>query len=359
MSMYAEADPVGTPDVVRKAFRAGVEGKRFIDATGLEYTIVGNDTDGPCERFMQSIPFIDGIFSARPAYEIGRSLLLLGFHCDLHRIDVRVASNFVGHLGDSLRAYHDSNPASHWSARQTLDLFGSFPFLGGSSVQDRFPDMWSHDLEELLQRVSGPSERLPDCTYTHPSLAAICNDVVPNTRSLHVSPECYGQLEDAVWERLDTRDIPTNAAFVVHVDGDRWLPAIDDPSQQVRTNYLYAGFDPQGAILLEHTAWRKDGADIRGRAIGCEFHHATRSLEWISSENVLVNGQRFPMLPPNREKNRIFRVAIGLLALIKHPRTSITPITGQTLMRDHYVLKPPADISVDEAILTVLLRKKQ
>lgn len=344
------------PDTVRKAYEAGQQGKRFIDALGLEDIIVGTDTDGPCERFMQSVPFIQGLYRSKPAYEVGRALLLIGANLDALGLGTHLARAFVRHLTDAIRLHNAKIDADHWTAEQTFDLLGSFPLLDRSSLSETNAERWAELKAYLLSRVAGPKGS-GDCSYSHPSLALICEEIVPATRSIHVTPELYFELEDASWSSLSYKDIPTNAAFVVHVDGDRWAPAIDDAEQFVRTDYLFAAFDPQGAVVLEHTSW-KGGRfpNIHGRVVGCDFHRATGALEWRSSENALVDGKRVRCDPPNREKDRIFRVAISFLALVKHAETQITPISGNKLLHDHFNLTPPTTLSVDEAILTVMLR---
>lgn len=343
--------------VVKKAFRVGVEGKPFVAVIDFQDSAVFTDTDGPCERYMQSIPFIEGLRDARSAYGTGRALLLIGSCMDMIGLEIAVAQKFIDFLTICIAKFYSNNPTIPWSGEATIEAFGTWPSaLGSISLAEQNPDQWSSLRESLLRQVLGPRGEA-DCSYSHPSLAIICDEVVPRARSFHLDASQYEELEAARWYRLDFRMLPIDCSFVVHVDGEQWTTAIDDARLRVRTDYLYADFNPFGALVVERTSWATPDAKITGRIIGVDFDKTRPGmLTARCSENVLVAGKRVEFEVPKRETDRIFRVAAGFALLLQHPRVKTKPIGGNALLVDHSILEPLNGLSIDEAIEQVMSR---
>lgn len=303
---------------------------------------------------MQSIPFIHGIYRAAKAYEVGRGLLLIGYRFDMPGTNVKHARRFVKHLRKTLRAFRRNHPNEHWSGEQTYDLFTSYPFLDGQSIAQRYPDFVSEDKPKYMGRLSGPSEKQPDISYSHTDLAILVEEIISETRSFHMTPDCYKAIGETSWQGFDHIKIPANAAkgvFALQLDGGSWQSSTVHPSEQVRINYLFAAFDDDGAVIAEHTTRKVCGHDnTRARVIGCKFTRSTNSLEWLTSENILFKGERIMQYPPSAELERLFRTAVNFIALLHFPETRLVPLKELAILGDHYKLIPPTGVSIKDAI---------
>lgn len=347
------------PETVARAFRMGITGKRFIDILGLEDITVCTDTDGPCERLMEAVQNVEGLKDVRSAYSTGRALLLIGATIDSiyyqDRRSVDIGRYFLVGLQNKIRST-TSKASDAWNGEKTIEFFGQYSILpDGHSLKSSNRKEWNSLRSWLLRKLPGPSnERI---YYTHPSFFEICEEVVPLTTSFHVSSEHYAAVEAGNWEQIKPSAIPTAERFVIHVDGDTWLPAIDDNTSEVKTNYLYVDFLGNQALIIESMAWRGGGLPeplLRVYGLDCDL--GTGALNWRYTENVSIDGARTISPPPRRELERMFRAALGFALLLKHPAIKKNSIDNAILPSQHFAVSLPEHLSIHDAISHTIAR---
>ncbi len=347
--------------MIDKAFRAGITGQRFIDIMELESMGVITDTNGPCERYMTGIKRMDGLKDTKSAYSVGRALLITGTCLDGLwygiRSDTSPAKKFFEDLQREVHKHNTTEPDQAWTGKHTVEYFGNYPVLpDGESLKDADPKRWNDLQASMIRQLDGPSGNV--CAFSHPTLAAVFDDIVPITPSYHLTAEQYFELEGAMWDRIDTRWIPNDQAFVIYVDGNAWFSTIDDNRYQYRTDLLFAGFANHGALVVERvsaTGPGLNGVDIR--AWGVDFDRRTGALQWRSSMNATVKGKREMFTPSDREKARMFRVALGFTFLLQHPNVTTTPTKVPLSLSKHFRLSMPEGLTIDDAISSVIAAK--
>lgn len=356
------ADPSKIPDspdaarlpAVTRAFRAGLTGQRYIDTTGIERTIPLTETNGPNERFMVSIQDMAELRNdTRSAYSVGRSLLLVGSSLDglWHgiRFDDGPAKLFFEGLRRRIKQHNDIAANSPWNGEDTINYYGSFPVLPDGSLSEVDSTQWESLRASLLRGLEGPdnTKRM----YSHPTLVMIANDVIPLTKSFYISARQYFELEGLDWNhRIPIDAIPNDEAFAIYVDGEEWLPANDNPDYSYRTDFLFAGFHDEGALLIEATTWKGPGFEVQAPyGHGVDFEKRSGKLRWRNSITQTVNEKRIQMIPPNHEKERIFRVVMGFVLLVAHPRVHAIPGANK-LKSNGFALSLPVDLSIANAV---------
>jgi hypothetical protein len=356
------ADPNDIPDspdterlpAVTRAFRVGLAGQRYIDITGIERAIPLTETNGPNERFMISIQDMAGLRNdTRSAYSVGRSLLLVGCSLDglWHgiRSDHGPAKLFFEGLRRCLKQHNDITSNPPWNGEDTINYYGRFPVLPDGSLSEVDSAQWTALRASLVRGLDGPdnTKRM----YSHPSLGVIANDVIPLTKFFYVSAKQYFELEGIEWNRrIPIKAIPDDDAFVIHVDGEEWLPANDNPEFSYRTDFLFAGFHDEGALLIEGTTWKGPAFEVPAAyGHGVDFEKRSGTLRWRNSITQTVNEKRIQMIPPDHEKERIFRVAMGFVLLLAHPRVRALPVANK-LKSNGFALSIPVDLSITDAV---------
>lgn len=350
--------------MIEKAFRAGITGQRFIDIVGLESAGTITDTDGPCERFMTGIQRIDGLRDAKSAYSTGRALLFIGASLDSLfagiRDDSAPAVAFVNDLQRQVLSHNARDPVQPWTGKHTIDFYGQYPMLeGGKSMQEVDAGRWESMAAGVIAKLDGPSGIAP--IFSHPSLLTIHDEILPLTPAFHVTAEQYFELECAQWRtEIAPTWIPETQSFLIHVDGNEWFPMIDDKRYQYRTDFLFAGFENLGALIMERvstTGPRIEGIDAR--VWGVDFDFRRRSAKWRSTVNATVDGKRIAFTPDDRELRRMVRVTLGFALLLQHPDVTTTPIKSALFKSEHARIVVAKNLTIDAAISAVISSKKK
>jgi len=353
-------EPIKDPMSTEEAYRRGL---RFIPLYAVnELVIVENSMpglkDGPCELLFreQEMPPIDEL-DCRTGYCLGVATRYAGFGLDRKGVSPNDALVIFGKLAEDaatvMEAYRTGGGKPY-----SLDMFiDSLLRICGNlfadiAMREGIHTYVNHALQ--MQPQAGRAVLKTGIHYVHSEVEEACDSLMGNVPVYHIPTDIYQQCEISAWGaiRADDRDLFPHEAFMIAVDGETWV-RLEDPTQEASSEWLIVDWRKRPARLYEK--WDMRGLGIEPDAayvLGAVCNPGTGDIRPYESSRYFgpVSGSYQPMTDSPFQANRLVRVALTFLIMLKNEDVKVEPHA----LKGHWNVAFPPGRTVDEIVDDIL-----
>lgn len=345
-----------------QAYGAGLRGWACAIPEGT-VNVIG-DSSGPNERAMESLSAlaVDDL-SIREAYRVGRAVHFIGYVLDQENQRTKTGERVHRLLLEASRRRQAAGEryTAEELTSEFLDAFASRLSKDAEWLRDRiiayvdtevafrYPD----DDPSILRPPEAEAQRRAMAGYSHPKVEDLEKHVLPLVPAFHVSGPLYDDLERSSWTTVRGSVVKTGLAFSIVVDGEHFVPLVDDPDTFARTEYLLVDARLPLWVICERVRFR-DRTSEREAA-------QTTGLEWnarTSEKTMLIADARYEISGSvasrrdfaDREQDRMTHVALGFMAVLSHTKVTMKKIQSPLNRGDHFQVALPRNYSIDRII---------
>jgi len=197
------------------------------------------------------------------------------------------------------------------------------------------------------------SQRRAIAGYSHPKVEQLEKDVLPFVPAFHVAGPLYNDLERSTWTSIHSGAVKTGLAFSIVIDGEHFVPLVDDPDTFARTEYLLVDARLPLCVICERVRFRDRTTEREAVQ--------TTGLEWnarTSEKTMLVADASYEMTGSvasrrefaQREQDRMTHVALGFMAVLSHTKVTMTKNASPPNRGDHFQVELPRSYTIDRVV---------
>jgi hypothetical protein len=345
-----------------QAYGAGLRGWAFAIPEGT-VNVIG-DSSGPNERAMESLSAlaVDNL-SIREAYRVGRAVHFIGYVLDQENQRTKTGERVHRLLLEASRRRQAAGEryTAEELTSEFLDAFASRLSKDADWLRDRI--IAYADTEVAFRYADGDlsnlrppeaeAQRRAMAGYSHPKVEELEKHVLPLVPAFHVSGQLYDDLERSSWMTVRGGVVKTGLAFSIVVDGEHFVPLVDDPDTLARTEYLLVDARLPLWVVCERVRFR-DRTSEREAA-------QTTGLEWnarTSERAMLVADASYEISGSvasrrdfaEREQDRMAHVALGFMAVLSHTKVAMKKIASPPERGDQFRVELPGSYTVDQIV---------
>jgi len=352
-----------------EAYAAGLRGWACAIPEGT-VNVIG-DSSGPNERAMESLPAlaVDDL-SIREAYRAGRAVHFIGYVLDQENQRTKTGERVHRLLLEASRRRQAAGEryTAEELTSEFLDAFASRLSKDAEWLRDRI--IAYVDTEVAFRYADGDlrnlrppeaeAQRRAMAGYSHPKVEELEKHVLPLVPAFHVSGSLYDDLERSSWTTVRGSVVKTGLAFCIVVDGEDFVPLVDDPDTFARTEYLLVDARKPPWVICERVRFRDRTTEREAVQ--------TTGLEWnarTSEKTMLVADANYELtgsVPSRRdfalrEQDRMTHVALGFMAVLSHTKVAMTKLASPPNQGDHFRVELPRNYTIDRVIDDVNRRR--
>ncbi len=227
-----------------------------------------------------------------------------------------------------------------------------------TEVAFRYP---SDDQGDLKER-DAESQRRAIAGYSHPKVEQLEKDVLPFVPAFHVAGPLYDDLERSSWTTIRSGAVKTGLAFSIVVDGEHYVPLVDDPETLARTEYLLVDARAPVWIICKRIRFRdRTGEREAVQTTGVEWSVQTgEKTALVADASYDVRGSVVSRREAyaRREQDRMTHVALGFMALLLHTKVAMKKIASPPDGGNHFRVELPRNYTVDQIVEDVNHRRR-